>query len=128
MKKSFFLLALLSLLQTSFAASAGDDFIIRPKRNRPVALAQTHAQRVARFQVKLNDELGLQPHQLCVLHHALLAQTDPSWPDHPAAGEPSITLREALRDVLRPDQMRILVRLPSRSDIAAESAELSVQL
>jgi hypothetical protein len=86
-------------------------------------VAETTAQRLTRFQDKLTNALQLQPHQECVLHHALLAQTEQLlFTDT----KPGATLTETLLPVLRPDQQARLLALPAQPEYVAEFATLGL--
>lgn len=97
------------------------------RRHAPVEKVETQAEHLARFQVQLTNALGLQPHQVCVLHHALLAQTEAPLPGVEVPSAPAPTLTEALRAVLRADQMMALQALPANEVFIPEFAALSVR-
>ena len=96
---------------------------------KPVVTAphvETPTEHLARFQSSLVNALGLQPHQVCVLHHNLLAQTEAPLPGEMPAAAPA--LHEALAPVLRPDQLARLLALPTQPGLGAEFAALAVKL
>ena len=95
---------------------------------KPAAAAphlETPAEHLARFQVSLTNALGLQPHQVCVLHHNLLAQTEAPLPGEAPALAPA--LHEALAQVLRPEQLAQLAALPSQASFGAELLALGLR-
>lgn len=114
---------LLTVHLVSAAPAAGSADLPRlfKRHHTPVEKAETQAEHLARFQVQLTNALGLQPHQVCVLHRNLLAQADP------ALYGPAPTLTEALRAVLRPEQLTALLALPSDAAFMPEFAALSVR-
>lgn len=83
------------------------------------------AEHLARFQVSLTNALGLQPHQVCVLHHNLLAQTEAPLPGETPALAPA--LHEALAPVLRPEQLARLAALPAQASFSLELRTLGVR-
>ena len=96
------------------------------KGKRPEAVhIETFAERLTRFQDRLTNALELQPHQECVLHHALLAQTDPLLPGETRTDR---TITELLARSLRPDQQDLLLELLDRKpDIADELDALAIR-
>ena len=121
--RSLFLLTL--LLAGAVSAGFGRP---RPGRGRnvaAVAVVETRVQRLARLQVSITNALGLQPHQVCVLHQALLAQTAATLPTEANTVAPNLTM--ALADILRPEQRNLLAELAARPTLAAEFEALSVR-
>ena len=126
MNKLLTLLTIICILLTvrlvNATPAAGADLPqLFKRRHTPVEKVETQAEHLARFQVQLTNALGLQPHQVCVLHHNLLAQADP------ALYGPAPTLTEALRTVLRPEQLTALQALPANPAFVPEFAALSVR-
>ncbi|MDO7875885.1 hypothetical protein Q5H93_14170 [Hymenobacter sp. ASUV-10] len=126
MNKLLTLLYILSFLLTvrlvNAAPVAGSDLPhLFKRRHTPVEKVETQAEHLARFQVQLTNALGLQPHQVCVLHRNLLAQADP------ALYGPAPTLTEALRAVLRADQLAALQALPTNAAFVPEFEALAVR-
>ena len=119
---------LLTVHLVSAAPTAGSDLPhLFKRRHAPLEKVETQAEHLARFQVQLTNALGLQPHQVCVLHHALLAQTEAPLPGVATPSSPAPTLTEALRPVLRPDQLTALQSLPANAAFVPEFAALAVR-
>ena len=86
---------------------------------------ETPAEHLARVQVSLTNALNLQPHQVCVLHHNLLAQTEAPLPGEAPTLAPA--LHEALAPVLRPEQLALLNTLPNQPALGAELRALGLR-
>ncbi len=91
------------------------------------ASTETAVLRRARLQVQLSNALQLQPHQLCVLHHALLAQTEAPLPGEADISATSPTLGTAIAAVLRPEQVQLLAALPANTALMAACQALNVR-
>ncbi len=129
MKKLYFIYFALILESILFANSALADNPKRARlfgsRNKPVMVhIETFAERLTRFQDKLTNALMLQPHQECVLHHALLAQTETLLPGEQRN---STTITEALARVLRTEQQDLLLELTDKAEFANEFEALSLR-
>lgn len=107
------------------AAASGWPVWLGGKPAVAVPHVETAAEHLTRFQHNLVSALALQPHQECVLHRNLLAQTEAPLPGETPAPAPA--LHEALAPVLRPDQLARLLALPARPDLNAEFAALAVR-
>jgi hypothetical protein len=116
-----YILGFLLTVRLVSAAPSADLPRLFKRHHTPVEKVETQAEHLARFQVQLTNALGLQPHQVCVLHHNLLAQADP------ALYGPAPTLTEALRAVLRPDQLTALLALPTNEAFIPEFAALALR-
>jgi hypothetical protein len=117
---------LLAVRVVSAAPTAAADLPhLLKRRHTAIEKVETQAEHLARFQVQLTNALHLQPHQVCVLHHALLAQTAAPLPG--VAPTTALTLTEALTAVLRPEQQAWLQALPADAAFAPEFEALAVR-
>ena len=119
-----FVFILETVLFTTTALAGGDiptklRRLLRGKQPEVVHI-ETFAERLTRFQDQLTNALELQPHQECVLHHALLDQTEPLLPNEV---RPDRTMTEAISHALRPDQQDLLLELLDRKPAIADEME-----